>query len=64
MARIDRAIGGGEQLEAGGDPARDLLGRERAHARRRKLDGERKTVETPADLGHGRRVAVVDLEAR
>ncbi|HVQ24146.1 MAG TPA: hypothetical protein VMV01_03170, partial [Planctomycetota bacterium] len=40
------------------------LRRQHAHARGRKLDGERQSVEAPAQLGHGRAVVVADAEVR
>ena len=44
------------------EPAEHRLRREDSDARRRQLDGQRQAVESHADLGHGRRVLVGDLE--
>jgi hypothetical protein len=52
----------GEQLEATVEVLRDLTRGERPDARRRQLDRERQPVEALADVSHGLRVAVAQLE--
>jgi len=50
LARARRAAAGGEDVEAVAQPRRDLVQRQRCHARRGKLDGQRHAVQAPADL--------------
>ena len=50
LARARRAAAGGEDVEAVAQPRRDLLQRQRGHARRGQLDGQRHAVQAPADL--------------
>ena len=53
-----------EQPEALIEPRQDRLRCEHGHARRRKLDGERQTVQPCADLGDRGGVLGAELEAR
>ena len=64
LARQRRAIAAGQQTEAIGQPRRDLLDRQRAHARGGQLERERNAVEALADAGDRRRVVVGDRERR
>jgi hypothetical protein len=64
MTRDRGARAAAENREPVFELRRDLFGREHADARRGELDRQRHAVEPPADLLHGRHVAVAQSERR
>ena len=51
-----------QQLQTGFQPRQHRLGGQDLDAGRGQLDGERQAIETDTDLGHRRRIVIIDLK--